>query len=485
MGGLGSSLGVRPGMKMSVRRQILLAQVLPLLPMALVGLVTVFALVQVGRTAREIRTEGLNRIDLTERAMSLLEEEEALLSEYHEGGEKETHRSAIERSAALREIVDEIEAVSGVGSDLSVDLDAFEQAAGLSDSNFEPEEARERAQSLQRSLADLKEIFRYDVEVSMEAVARSGRITAVGVVLAVGFLLLVSLVAGRLLSRRLLESLKLLEQGTEQVARGEYESRIRLGGDDEFGRLARAFNRMADRIGALDRMKVDFFANISHDLKTPLTSLIEAVELLDEGVPGPLTPGQKRLVQVSRESALRLKALVGNVLDVSKLGAQEVARSRGDILAVVYSTLDELELLAIRKSVHLERTGHDRVPELLVNRGMLEQVLMNLVGNAIRFSPKGGTVRIHVVSEENEVENGRLDVRVEVSDEGPGIPEEWRERVFRRFTQVPRDGEQTGTGLGLYISRQIVHAHGGQIGVDTAAGGGCMLWFSLPLADQT
>jgi signal transduction histidine kinase len=108
---------------------------------------------------------------------------------------------------------------------------------------------------------------------------------------------------------------------------------------------------------------------------------------------------------------------------------------------------------------------------------------MNLVGNAIRYSPSEGRIVVHVAVDDSGIQGAPMNVRVEVSDEGPGIPEEWRQRVFQRFTQVPKDGDQTGTGLGLYISRQIVESHDGEIGVGLSNGGGCKLWFTLPLAD--
>jgi signal transduction histidine kinase len=470
-------------MQMSVRRQILLAQILPLLPMALVGIVTVFALFQMGFTAREVRTLGMERIDKTDRAIEIFREEVVLLDRPGWEDEAGVRDAALERSRELHEIVEELEDGTGIGVNLSKKLDAYEETVGLSEGQRDGRDSNVLAKEFHDSLFDVKALFRYKVETGMSEVSRSGRNTSVGVVLAVGFLLLVSVVAGRLLTRRLLESLELIEMGTDQLAQGHFDARIRLGGNDEFGRLARAFNRMADRIGALDRMKVDFFANISHDLKTPLTSMVEAVELLDEEIAGPLTSDQKRLVRVARESALRLKALVSNVLDVSRMGAREVARTRGDVLAVVESTLKELELLAVRKSISLERTGHDKVPEVLVNRGMLEQVMMNLVGNAIRYSPSEGRIVVHVAVDDSGIQGAPMNVRVEVSDEGPGIPEEWRQRVFQRFTQVPKDGDQTGTGLGLYISRQIVESHDGEIGVGLSNGGGCKLWFTLPLAD--
>jgi len=471
--------------RMTVRARIVLGHVLPMIPIAVLGLFTVFALVRMTHVANETRTLGLERMDDMASAVDLFREEAVLMARHMESGDPGLMAAAKRRSTTLRTHL----ALVGPLNDLPEDplvllLDDFEALSGMGGTMGDPEEVDRQARQLLRKMRSRHDRVRLELQVGLKGLGVMGRTMATGVVLAVGLLVVSGTLMGLWMGRSLIDDLEVLERGTTALAAGDFDHRIQLHREDEFGQLARAFNRMAAKIGALDQMKADFFANISHDLKTPLTSIVEAVDLLEEEVAGPLTTRQRRLTGVLKESATRLKSLVANLLDVSRIGARNLELTPGEVVTALKATISELSLLSARKEVEviLVLEGHGHV--VLANRGMLEQVLMNVVGNAIRYSPRGGRVEVevaHVGPEQLRVD-GERGVRICVMDEGPGIPAAYREQVFDRFFRVPEHQDRTGTGLGLYIARQIVESHGGIIEVATSPAGGAAVAFTLVAA---
>jgi len=221
-------------------------------------------------------------------------------------------------------------------------------------------------------------------------------------------------------------------------------------------------------------------ANVSHEMRTPICSL--------KGLLGLLIKDKASDPQVQREflaraadDANRLAALVDELLDLSRLeaGELELQWDRIEVQTLIAETLHVLEGLAGEKRVSLQYEAPDTSLMLKGDRRRLQQVLTNLCSNAIDFSEANRTVRVTAGRE-----NDHLMVRV--SDEGPGIPPDALPRLFNRFYQVDtvRKRRGQGSGLGLYISKQIIEAHGGQIGVDSKLGSGSTFFFTLPLWDE-
>ncbi len=225
----------------------------------------------------------------------------------------------------------------------------------------------------------------------------------------------------------------------------------------------------------IDRLKDEFVSSISHELRTPLTSIAGYVELLQEEEENPEKLGHLAIVGRNSE---RLLALVTDLLFAARLqyGRLELERSPVDLRRLVEQCVDSARPRAQAASVRLDLEVED-VPEITGEPAKLAQLLDNLVSNAIKFTPRDGHVGVRLSSQPDLI-------RIEVSDTGIGIPDRERERLFERFfrAQAALERQIQGTGLGLYISKAIVDAHEGRIGVDSAPGEGTTFIVELPVS---
>jgi signal transduction histidine kinase len=232
-----------------------------------------------------------------------------------------------------------------------------------------------------------------------------------------------------------------------------------------------------ERLREADRLKDEFVAMISHDLRTPLTSIMGFLELAVDPESGPLTEEQRSYLDVVGRNSERLLALVNDLLFAARLQAGELRLDREDldVAAIVRQSVREARPRADAKDIVLE-LDEAPVPPADADRGRIFQLLDNLISNAIKFTPERGRVDVRV-----RPQNGAI--RIEVADTGIGIPEDERARLFDRFfrasTAVHR--QIPGTGLGLYIARAIVEAHGGSIDVESADGSGTTFCVELPV----
>jgi signal transduction histidine kinase len=234
------------------------------------------------------------------------------------------------------------------------------------------------------------------------------------------------------------------------------------------------------KLTELDRLKSDFISNVSHELRTPLTAIKGAVDLVLREVAGPLTDKQMHYLTRVKSNTQRLASLINDLLDLSKIesGRIEVNSSRISLGGLVHEVMETLRPVAVEKVITLDASILE--PSILVwaDRDKVNQVLMNLIDNAIKFTPARGTVAVSV--EKNDSEK----VRVSVSDSGPGIPPQEKEKIFDKFYQITQVGETKprGTGLGLAICKALVELHGGQIWVETAENCGSTFCFTLPVS---
>ena len=247
-------------------------------------------------------------------------------------------------------------------------------------------------------------------------------------------------------------------------------------------RLAQAVERLQEA----DRVKSNFLATVSHELRTPLTSVIGYSEMLLEGIAGPLNDEQREYVRTVMEKGDQLLQLITGILDISRMeaGQMKFAREPFELADVVSVALSTIAPHARSKKLNLQLALPDELPRLYGDRDKVRQVLLNLLGNAVKFTPEGGaiTIRAHVEPADEDVP--REMVRVEVEDTGIGISSEHHVRVFDPFYQVDNTStrEYGGTGLGLNIVRRFIEAHSGRVGVDSEEGRGATFWFTLPTA---
>ena len=277
------------------------------------------------------------------------------------------------------------------------------------------------------------------------------------------------------LARGMTSPLREMAAAAPAMAKGDYERRVRATSRDEVGELARAFNAMAAELAGVERMRRDLVANVSHELRTPIGALQALLENLVDGVEPP-DPAALRTALAQTE---RLGRLVEQLLDLSRLesGVLPLDRSRFALRPMLEQVTRECELgeAFSEHPVWLKVCVQPGDLEADGDEERVHQVVANLLDNAVRHSPRDGRVWLSA-----HTADGRT--RIEVADEGPGIPPHELERVFERFyrTDGARSAREGGTGLGLAIARWIVDAHGGEIRAEPREPAGCRMVVELP-----
>jgi signal transduction histidine kinase len=272
------------------------------------------------------------------------------------------------------------------------------------------------------------------------------------------------------LAHGMTKPLRRMAKATAAMADGDYSRRVNVGGHDEVADLARSFNAMAAELAETDRLRKEFVANASHELRTPVAALRGTLENLVDGVGSP--DGATLELMLAR--AEHLSRLVNQLLDLSRLDSETelvdpVEVDLGDLL---HDVADELAVVHPATAIEVKAPVALRVDG---QPARLRQVFVNIIGNAVRFSPPGAPVTVTVTQD-----NGSAGVTVR--DEGPGIPAEERLKVFERFWQAGQSARtgSGGAGLGLAISKQIVDQHGGTIEIRANRPTGACVIVSLP-----
>jgi signal transduction histidine kinase len=286
----------------------------------------------------------------------------------------------------------------------------------------------------------------------------------------------IALGLARILARGLTQPIRDMAGAVRQMARGEYRQRVPVRSRDELGQLAEGFNHMAGEMEGLERLRRDLVANVSHELKTPISAIRAHLENLMDGVEEP----NPALLAVMVQQAERLSRLVDQLLDLSKLESGDVPLQLEpvELSPLVERIASEVQMARSDRGVHLRNEIAQELPPVHADRERLHQVLFNLLDNAYRFSPRGGVVTVQAIRD-----NGSCEVSVE--DNGPGIPSEHLPLVFERFYRVDqsRSRDDGGTGIGLAIARSVVEAHGGRIWAENGTVG-AKFRFVLPMGQS-
>jgi len=273
------------------------------------------------------------------------------------------------------------------------------------------------------------------------------------------------------LSRGMTSPLREMAAAASAMAQGDYSRRVTTTSHDEVGALARSFNDMVAELAATDRVRRDLVANVSHELRTPITALQAKLENLVDGVEAP----DRETFETMLAQVERLGRLVQQLLDLSRLeaGVVPLERAAFPVEPLLEHAVREQRLHApavdVAVSVEPANLTADGDPE------RVHQVIANLLENAVRFTPQGGSVEVRA-------QRSPTGVVIEVLDEGPGIPDADRARVFERFyrTDTARSSREGGAGLGLAIARWIVDLHGGDIHPERRDPQGCRMVVTLP-----
>ncbi len=335
---------------------------------------------------------------------------------------------------------------------------------------------QEKEKAINTIMEGLKELRDYSENNTYEKIKKLGEAGAntrrVALVMII-FFLIFGIAISTFITRSITRPLAIMRKKTREIANGNYESDLKLLSPPEIGELAQDFNSMCNKLKDLDKMKSDFFSLMSHELRTPLTSIKEGTTLLLEGLGGETNEKQKRLLRIIEEESNRLINLVNSILDLSKMEAGMMTYNfvQADIVPLINKAVVEKEPLVKSRNIKTE---------LNISRGLLFanidiekilHVLRNLLGNAVKFTPDGGQVRISA-----RLTNGNLEVSV--ADTGPGIPRENLTIIFDKFKSF---NNRNGTGLGLAIVKNIINAHRGKVWAESEPGQGTTFIFVLPV----
>jgi len=274
---------------------------------------------------------------------------------------------------------------------------------------------------------------------------------------------------------------------TQQTADGQQRDYVmqyfpRYGEGEDEGKVLGFYSLGTDvtELKRIDRMKSEFVSTVSHELRTPLTSIRGSLGLIAGGVAGELPPMAKNLVGIATSNCERLIRLINDILDSEKIesGKMRFEMQQVELQTLLAQALSANEGFAGQHNVKLALEAPADVVRVHVDSDRLTQVVTNLLSNAVKFSPPQSCVRVRVLG------GGTGRIRVEVADSGPGIPEEFRKRIFQKFSQADTSDtrQKGGTGLGLNISRAIVERMGGNMGFTTQTDVGTVFFFDLPEA---
>ena len=309
-------------------------------------------------------------------------------------------------------------------------------------------------------------------QTALETMARRTRALGLAALIATG---LIGLGLGTFAVVRVARPLNRLRAATQAVAAREFSEPLQVAGPSEIRDLTGAFNQMATRLGEIDRLKDEFFTGVSHDLRTPLAAIRWSADLLHSGSLGPLTPRQMRLAETIQSSSRRLLALVGQIVELGRLRADRLQLDLRptDIRGVIVQAVDEVRPLAERGELRLDVAVPGDLPPVRADAERVHQIVVNLVANAVRFTPPGGRVSVGAAVAGGEV-------AIHVADTGVGIPADLVQKIFEPYEQAHRG--RGGSGVGLTVVRGLVEAHGGRVWAESEEGRGSRFTFTLPVA---
>ena len=403
-------------------------------------------------------------------------------------------RAALTRAEGLADSLDDFQLDSSAGR-ISRDLEIIRPATEAEFTAMRGGRG-DRADSISRetvapalrdadlALSPVEQVLRErTTERVLEAESALGRAEQISLGALVVALLLAAGIAAWL-TRSISRPVTALEEGMRAVADGELDHSLHYRTDrhDEFGRLAISFREMSRQLAELDKLKAEYVSIASHELKTPINVILGYLQLMDEGIYGPVNEKQRQVLETLAAQGRTLARLASQLLDVSRFeaGGGRIDPRRVELKAM----LDELErtfhVLAVQRDVTFRVVREPDLPETVVwDPERMNEVTGNLLSNAFKFTPAGGTVELTAAPSDGSIV-------IKVRDTGAGIPSEQLPHVFEKFYQADNQGAASakGTGLGLAIAKEIVEAHTGEIRCESDVGHGTTFTLELPINVQ-
>ena len=290
---------------------------------------------------------------------------------------------------------------------------------------------------------------------------------------------LVAIVLSLFFSRNVIAPVQTMSIATQRIADGRYDERVRVNGTDELAQLAMRFNQMAEKLNQIESMRRRLIGDVSHELRTPLTAIKGSMEGLMDGI----LPATHETYQQIHAEADRLNRLVDDLQELSRVEARsyELDIRPVDISALVRTVIKRLTTHAESKRISLELELAPDLPHIMADEDRVTQVLTNLTGNALQYTPENGRITLSAKQVDNEVQ-------IAIRDTGIGIPSEHLNHIFDRFYRVDKSRSRQsggGSGIGLTIARSLIEAQGGRIWVESAGNNsGSVFTFTLPVDNQ-
>lgn len=316
-----------------------------------------------------------------------------------------------------------------------------------------------------------------DMELSLTSLHEAGQQAADIGMYGLLLCLLLGIGGSLTLAWHLNRSLTEIRRGIRGLGRGGVPPDVKVLSGDELGDLAQAFNNMSARLRREEAMRADFIAMLSHEIRTPLTSIRESVDLIGTGVFGEVNEKQQRFLFIAEKESIRLTDLLSRLMTVSRMESKSLSLSieDADCRDLIMGAIERLEPAAKAREIVLLADTEDSPHICSCDAAQIQQVLLNLIGNSIKFSSPGDSVTISTTTDSKLV-------TVSVTDTGPGIPPEEQDRVFQKYYRAYDIRESVdGAGLGLSIARRIVEGHGGSINLESTPGEKTTFSFTIPV----
>ncbi len=368
-------------------------------------------------------------------------------------------------------------------------LQVEEEAALITDQkDYSPEAYEEKKEVLSEQIIRDLEAVTETVKADMDnRILMSGRIgsqaSSVAVIITAVSVILAGLIAfltARTINRPIVELIK----GTREIAGGRFGEHLDIPSPPEINELAEAFNHMCDQLKELDEIKADLISNISHEFRTPLAVIREAVGLHLDCISTAPTEKQRQLLGIVGEECERLINSVNKILNLSRMeaGMMDYHMEKSSIPDLIEMNISKIRPVAERKGISIDLNHDGSLPHARIDTEKIGQVLEILLDNALKFTREGGRLSVGAKMQARRTpepspgkEKGFIEVSVK--DTGCGIPEDSIKNIFDKFKKF----HGKGTGLGLYIARQIISAHGGEIWVKSEKEKGSAFFFTVPV----
>jgi len=321
-----------------------------------------------------------------------------------------------------------------------------------------------------------KEAIDRKIEASEKIGAQAAKVVGTITISAIIMAMFIAFFNARTINR----PIRLLSKGIQEMAEGTFEEHLRIPSPPEIKEVANAFNNMSDRLKEIDEMKADFVSHVSHELRTPLAIIREAVSLLQiDDISTGSGERQHKLLNIVGEECERLINSVNKILELSRMeaGMWDYCKEKVSLAPLIQQSTLKLMPILQKKGIQLELDYSHNLPAVVIDSEKIAQVMNSLLENALKFTPDGGLIMVKSsLGEKRETENDVI--TVSVADSGCGIPEENQKEIFDKYKML----QGKGTGLGLYIARHIVNAHGGNIWVESIPGKGSTFSFTIPVS---